>query len=64
MDKCPSDLRYLNGGVKTFVKTLTAGKSIGKYNIVIFLPQQFQIFLVIFMNKDATLCIFQVTDPK
>ena len=26
-DKCPFDLRYLNGGVKTFVKTLTAGEN-------------------------------------
>ena len=26
-DKYPFDLRYLNGGVKTFVKTLTAGKN-------------------------------------
>ena len=25
-DKCPFDLKYLNGGVKTFVKTLTAGE--------------------------------------
>ena len=25
-DKCPFDLKYLNGGIKTFVKTLTAGK--------------------------------------
>ena len=27
MDKCPFDLRYLNGGVKTFVKTLRAGEN-------------------------------------
>ena len=27
MDKCHFDLRYFNGGVKTFVKTLTAGKN-------------------------------------
>ena len=26
-EKCPFDLRYLNGGVKTFVKTLTAGEN-------------------------------------
>ena len=26
-DKCPFDLIYLNGGVKTFVKTLRAGEN-------------------------------------
>ena len=26
-DKCPFELRYLNGGVKTIVKTLTAGEN-------------------------------------
>ena len=25
MEKCPFNVRYLNGKVKTFVKTLTAG---------------------------------------
>ena len=32
--------------------------------MVFFLPEQFQIFLVIFMSKDATVGIFQVDGTK
>ena len=68
-DKCPPfDLRYLHGGVNIFVKTHSWWKSFGKDTILIvfFLPEQFQIFLVIiFLNRDAIIvCIFQVNRPK
>ena len=59
----------MEGGVKTFVKTLRTGtdrKPIGTDNIliVIFLPEQSQIFLVILMNRDGIGCIFQFDELK
>ena len=62
--KCPFDLSYLNGGVKTFVKTLRAFG--GKDNIlmVFILSEQFQIFLVIFMKRIGIGYIFQFCGLK